>query len=128
MDIACMQILGECIEIIINSDNKTKHLYLQGSLDYFEQQLPVAFFRCHRSALINIAYLKSFDEEQIILALPKQAETVLPFAKSRHKPLEQLLSGMYRLKIPSCRHCEKCKDRDNCQEISIFTRIGTDWK
>jgi hypothetical protein len=111
-----MRIFGDCIEIVVNS---AKHnYYVTGTLNYFEKQLPKAFFRCHRSALVNISYIETFDEKNMATSV----QIILPLSHTRYEQLLQVLLEKDRLKVPNCNHCEKCTSIANCTEISMFVR------
>jgi hypothetical protein len=107
------------MEITVNNNNDMKMYYIRASVHSFEKQLPKAFFKCHRSAIVNIAYIESFDRNQINTVF---SQLTLPFTHSLFNELQQLLLEQERLKIPNCMHCEKCKIKDTCKEISIFVR------
>jgi hypothetical protein len=85
---------------------------------YDDSQLPKAFFKC-QSTIVNIAYIEFFDKNQINTIF---FQLVLPLTHSLFNKLQQLLFEQERLKIPNCIHCEKCKIKDTCKEISIFVR------
>lgn len=51
-----------------------------GKMDALEKQLDSRFFRCHRSYLVNLDYLKAYTNGQILL----QDESCIPVSRLRH--------------------------------------------
>lgn len=51
-----------------------------GKMDALEKQLDSRFFRCHRSYLVNLDYLKAYSNGQILL----QDESCIPVSRLRH--------------------------------------------
>jgi DNA-binding LytR/AlgR family response regulator len=119
-DIICVRTFARFyMEITVNKNSDIRNYYIKASILSFEKQLPKAFFKCHRSAIVNIAYIESFVKNQINTVFP---QLVLPLTHSLFNELQQLLFEQKRLKIPNCIHCEKCKIKNTCEEISIFIR------
>lgn len=54
-----------------------------GKLKEIEQQLDARFFKCHRSYLVNLDYLKAYQEGQITLEHGEQ----IPVSRLRHQEL-----------------------------------------
>ena len=52
-----------------------------GKMDTLEKQLDNRFFRCHRSYLVNLDYLKTYSDGQILL----QDESRIPVSRLRHR-------------------------------------------
>lgn len=62
-----------------------------GKLKEIEQQLDARFFKCHRSYLVNLDYLKLYEEGQITLEHGEQ----IPVSRLRHQALmERMLQYM----------------------------------
>jgi DNA-binding LytR/AlgR family response regulator len=118
-DIICIKTFAKFyIEIIVNEDNDNMKIYcIKASIHKLESQLPKIFFKCHRSAIVNIAYIESFDKDKINTIF---SQLILPLTHSLFKKLQQFLFEQERLKIPNCSHCEKCKIKDTCKEITMF--------
>jgi hypothetical protein len=93
---------------------------LTESLSRMEAQLPKIFFRCHRSAIINIAYVDSVDKNRLLTT----TRLALPVSRSRLNLLKQMLMEPDSLKIPNCRHCEQCAELETCPEVRPFTVHG----
>jgi hypothetical protein len=74
------------------------------------------FLKHFSNAIVNIAYIESFNEHNITTL----SKLILPLLHTLIKPLQQLLLDVERLKIPNCSHCEKCKIKNTCTEISMF--------
>jgi len=45
--------------------NGKSSLYIYESLDELKSILPPVFYKCHRSAIVNLCHVESFDEEGI---------------------------------------------------------------
>lgn len=62
-----------------------------GKLKEIEQQLDARFFKCHRSYLVNLDYLKAYEDGQITLEQGEQ----IPVSRLRHQELiEKMLQYM----------------------------------
>lgn len=85
--------LNQCRSIAFNSIfyceviNRKLYLHTQdgiidyyGKMDALEMQLDNRFFRCHRSYLVNLEYLKTYSEGQLLL----QDGSRIPVSRLRH--------------------------------------------
>lgn len=88
-----VRMLNQCRSIAFSSIfyceviNRKLYLHTQdglieyyGKMDALEKQLDNRFFRCHRSYLVNLDYLKAYSEGQILL----QDESRIPVSRLRH--------------------------------------------
>lgn len=124
-DIVSLKSTGNHTEISLQN-TKTQY-YVMKSLEQYEKELPLIFFRCHRSAIVNMAYIQDIKNGELCL----MNKTFLPVSKSKKLLLEEKLANLPLLTIPLCKHCENCQDLSNCKiirpfilENDIFTESG----
>ena len=68
---------------------RTRDVEVYAKLDELQRQLPSSFSRCHRSFLVNLAYVSSLDEGELRL----HDGTVLPVSRRRvHQTQRDLLA------------------------------------
>lgn len=112
-DIICLKASGNYTEITIYTN---KQYYVLYSLDKFEKKLPVGFFRCHRSAIINLKYIHKIEKNRLFLS----NEINLPISLSKIALLENKLSELPSLTLPICDYCEICPTYAKCPLIRPF--------
>lgn len=88
------------------------------SLSQLEKMLPSIFFRCHRSVIINLAYVGTINKFQRFIVT--SAGEKLPVARERMHLLLSKLHALDRISVPFCEHCEHCNLSENCRTIRPF--------
>jgi DNA-binding LytR/AlgR family response regulator len=66
------------------------------SLNQYEKELPFGFFRCHRSAIVNMTYICSINEDGICM----EDDLCLPLSKSKKLLLQEKLAHLDALAVP----------------------------
>jgi hypothetical protein len=101
-------------EITVKDTNR--QYYVLKSLGKFEMELPVGFFRCHRSIIVNMAYIHKIDKHGIQLI----NGICLPVSRCRVHLLENKLMELPSLSVCLCKRCLTCPDIHKCVIISSF--------
>jgi DNA-binding LytR/AlgR family response regulator len=114
IDIMSLKASGNYTEI--KSRNNTPEYFVLRSLDQFEQELPSIFFRCHRSAIVNMVYIQHIGTKNLTL----NDGSSLPVSRHKILLLQKELNELDRLTIPQCRNCETCQEIDECRFIRPF--------
>lgn len=77
----------------ISVHTKTGTVYFYGKLEALEKMLPVQFFRCHRSIIVNMDTIMSFDKTNIFLAnreaIPVSKRKYQEFSKAFMKQIQK---------------------------------------
>lgn len=113
-DILWLQHSSHYTQLVLR-DNKSGR-YIYESLDELESILPPVFFKSHRSAIVNICFVQSIDEQGIHIN-----NHILPVAEKKQKEIRRLLKKRERLIFPLCNKCDTCPELNTCLIIRPFT-------
>ena len=69
-----------------------------GKMEEIEKQLDSRFFRCHRSYLVNLDYLKSYNHGQLLLTNGSQ----IPVSRLRHQEFMHAMLKTIRISSKNC--------------------------
>lgn len=113
-DIMYLRASGNHTEITLQQVNK--QYYVFHSLKLLEKELPPLFFRCHRSTIVNMRYIKKIDKGRICLV----DGTDLSVSHRKILLLKDRLARLPSLTVPMCDYCEICPNTDKCLYIRPF--------
>jgi len=104
---------GQYTQLALRSSNSGFYIY--ESLTQLERVLPTVFCRCHRSVIVNICHIQSFDREGI-----RVDDQILPVAKNKLSKITHLLANSEMLTYPLCKNCNNCPEFAACTSIRPF--------
>lgn len=90
--------------------------YVYESLYELENILPPVFYRCHRSVIVNLCQIQSFDEHSVHIN-----NHILPIAQKKKTKFRYLMEKSETLTFPLCGNCENCHEFRGCAIIRPFT-------
>lgn len=112
-DILWLQASGHYTQMALHNDNTSRFIY--EPLDELEHHLPSVFYRCHRSAIVNLCHVQSFSKCGIHVN-----GHVLPIAQKNKTKIRHLLEKNERLTFPLCGNCDICDKFIGCPMIYSF--------
>ena len=84
--------------------NTSIHYYVVIIPNKLERKLPDVFFKCHRSAIVNLAYIQKIDKKEICVI----NQFRLPVSRSKIHLIEEKLADFEALTVPLCDQCAHC--------------------
>jgi DNA-binding LytR/AlgR family response regulator len=118
MDIICLKTAGNYTEISL-STTSVQYCVLH-PLDKFEHDLPGGFFRCCRSAIVNLAYIECINTQLNTIQLNNREK--IHVSQTKIGSLKKRLESLPDLTVPCCNHCEICDEMSKCSLIRPFLR------
>jgi DNA-binding LytR/AlgR family response regulator len=100
---------------LVCRDNKPAR-YIYESLNELGHNLPPVFYRCHRSVIVNLCYIQSFNLHGVHIN-----NHILPVSQKNKTEIRRLLKKSERLTFPLCNTCDSCPELNTCPIIRPFT-------